>query len=153
MAGISVGAAATNRAYTIYAGYTNINMDYAATASGILKFVDLWFNTNASSVKVATFSMSGTTFTPRSVVTIGAVTAGSKQTFNVNLVVNIGDYIGYYASAGLLEQDSSGGSGIYYKSGDQTGGATRYTLDAGSVGSIYGYGPVIERTYSIVFGV
>jgi len=70
--------------------------------------------------EVATFYVvSGDNLTTRDTYAIGNVTAGAKQTFAVDLDVEVGDYIGIYNSAGAIEVDLSGGSGLWRLNSDE----------------------------------
>lgn len=144
MTAIDIGSAATDRNSAAGATYTYIPLANTANASGKITSVELWFNTNATGVKVGTFSRSGAVFTPRSSASIGSVTAGSKQTFTgLNIDVVTGDYIGYYAASGGMDYSNSGGSGYYYKAGDQFGaGAQTYSTNGAELFdfSLYGTG-------------
>jgi hypothetical protein len=150
---IDIGGGATNRASTIsVAGYTAIDLANPANASGVITSVELWFNTNGSGVKIGTFyNTTGNNYRCRDVETIGDVTAGSKQTFEVSLDVESGDFIGIYGTGGNIEADRSGGSGNFYKAGDQTdGGEALYELDAGYVMSLYGTGGEAQITRKVM---
>jgi len=140
MAAIDVGSGAINRSAYRGDSYTRIGLFNPANATGRLQYVELWFETNATGVKVATFSKSGSVFTARDVVTIGNVTAGSKQTFSVDLAVSVGDYIGVYYQTGTISADTSGGTGIYNLYGDHTDDAETYALGAGDAISLYATG-------------
>jgi hypothetical protein len=140
MTSIDMGSEATDRLSSIVSGSTYIDMGNPANESGTITSVELWFTFNAETVKVATFSKSGTTFTPRAVATIGAVAKAAKRTFAVSLAVASGDYIGIYFSSGQLDRSTSGGSGVYYKSGDNTGAAGSYALEDGHAISVYATG-------------
>jgi hypothetical protein len=129
---------------------TFIDMENPVAIAGTLTSAELWFNAivgTATGVKVATFSKDGSTFTPRSVSSIGNVTAGSKQTKAVNLAAVIGDYIGFYVLNGYIEADSTGGAAYWSAAGDQTGGPAAFTEYAGRIVSIYatGTGPTIVQ--------
>lgn len=110
------------------AEYTYINRGVTATGTGTITRIEMWVHTNLTDCKVATFYLDGGNFlTARDVVTIGAVASGAKRTFTedsgsdpIALEVEIGDYIGFYASAGSMELDISGEAGKWFDSGDQT---------------------------------
>lgn len=118
-----------------------------ANADGEITSASFWFNTAASGVRVGTYYLvSGTTFKCRDSAAIGAVTAGSKQTFTqdssgnpLSLEVHTGDFIGWYVTGGNLEKDSSG-TGIYYVSGEyiDPGDQASFTQISGYGVSIYG---------------
>ena len=140
---LDIGPGATNRANTNVADFTMIDTANPANVDGEITSVELWFNTSATGVKVGTFEyISGTSFDLRDSETLGAVTAGSKQTFSgLNIACVSGDYIGIYFATGLIDWSASGGSGVYYLAGDQFGaGSQSYTISADTAFSIYGIG-------------
>jgi hypothetical protein len=140
---LDVGPGAIDRTNSLLTGRTRIAAANPVNATGRVTSIELWFSNydvNGAGVKVATFSKSGSIFTPRAVATIGVVTKGSKQTFAVSLAAETGDYIGMYSSSGELETDTVGGSGLWSAVGDYTGSATTYTEAAGYEPSIYGSG-------------
>lgn len=141
---IDIGDAAISRASTLPLGFTRPILANPANATGKLTSVELWFATSATSVKIGTASKSGDNFTIRDYETIGSVTGGSKQTFSsLNINVVVGDYIIIYWAAGTVEYSTAGGSGSYYKSGDQFGlGVQTYTShpDGSGALSVYGIG-------------
>lgn len=140
---IDIGAGATDRASMMDLGtYTIIDKTNPANDTGTITSFELWYNTNATGVKIGTFSGSGTSYTNRDYETIGSVTSGSKQTFSgLNCDVVTGDVIGIHQTGGNIENDTSGGSGLYLKDGDQFGAGTQtfgYWVDYPL--SIYGIG-------------
>jgi hypothetical protein len=141
---IDVGEGAIDRGTSLTFGFTRVALGNPANENGKLTSIELWFATIAENVKVGTFSKSGDIFTPRDSVTIGTVAAGTKQTFSdLDMDVVSGDYIGIYYSAGAMEHHATGGSGSYYKAGDQFGaGAQTYAAqpDPAGVFSLYGIG-------------
>ncbi len=145
---IDIGPGATDRVTNYGAGYTAICADNPANDTGIISSFECYANTNILGAKVGTFSGSGTSYTSRDVETIGIIVAGSKQTFSgMNCDVVVGDFIGCYFASGTIEAATSGGGGIYEKTGDQFGaGAQTYSLDTGWVMSLYGSGVTILIT-------
>lgn len=149
MADIDIGAGASNRAGTVSGGgYTDIDLNNAANGTGTLTSVEIWAATDLANCVVGTFYTSDyVTFTCRDSATIGAVTAGSKQTFDVSgtpITVQTGDYLGIYYTSGKLERDSSGYDGLYWYYGeaiDATDSAD-FTFLAGDALSIYATGTV-----------
>lgn len=145
MGAIDVGPGATDRAGSYDGSATVVCVTNTANDSGTLTSFEVWANTNiASGFKMGTFSGSGTSYDDRDYETIGAVTAGSKQTFSgLNCTVVTGDFIGaYWPYGGKLEAASSGGGGIYYYAlSDRFGqGSGTYTSQAGYEVSIYATG-------------
>lgn len=138
---IDVGAAATNRGITESAGFTIIAKNNPANSSGTITSVEIYAETNMNGVIVATFSADGNNITARDSYSIGSVTAGSKQTFEVELSVETGDYLGFYNSSGGISLDGTGGDGRWYKSGDYTDCVDEaFTSGAGTIYSIYATG-------------
>ena len=116
-----VGSAATDRASTYSYGSTLLDEANPVNVGGIINSIEVWANTNMTGLKVASFYGSGGSYTCRAVVSIGDVTAGSKQTFTgLSLAVEAGDFIGCYFATGTIEYASAGGTVIYQKSGDVT---------------------------------
>lgn len=138
---IDVGAAATNRGAAESAGFTIIAKNNPANSSGTITSVEIYAETNMDGVIVATFSADGNNITARDSYSIGSVTAGSKQTFEVELSVETGDYLGFYNSSGGISSDGTGGDGRWYKSGDYTDCVDEaFTSGAGTIYSIYATG-------------
>ncbi|MBA7591969.1 hypothetical protein ES708_34140 [subsurface metagenome] len=89
-------------------GYTNVNIGNPANASGKITSVEIWANTILFDCKVGIFYVvSGNILSTRDWVQIGTVTAGAKKTFEVDLEVEEGDYIGI-CQEGDIEYDTSG---------------------------------------------
>ncbi len=110
MPSIDVGSAATNRDLSAALGTTYIDMANAANLDGIIETLELWANTTMSGCKVGIFERTtGDKFKCRAVADIGAVTAGSKQTFSgLSLAIKTGDFIGLYNTGGKLEYGTGG---------------------------------------------
>ena len=143
MAVIDVGPGAIDRASAGSGLKTIIDLANPANDTGKIDTFEIWCAIDSTGVKMGTFYGSGTDYTSRDVETIGDVTGGSKQTFSgLDCDVSTGDYAGlYWVGTSSLELDSSGGSGFYYKAGDQFGtGQQTYTLAASYAVSIYGTG-------------
>lgn len=83
------------------------------------------------------------TFTARDSQTIGTVTGGSKQTFEVNISVVVGDYIGICRSGGALYGEAVG-DGYWVESGDATEGTGSFLFVADRTLSVYGTGITID---------
>jgi len=142
MGAIDVGPGATNRASTSIGGSTNILVTNPANDSGTLTSFEVWAQSNLASFKMGTFSGSGTSYDDRDYESIGAVTAGSKQTFTgLNCDVVTGDFIGAHWTTGNMEAATSGGGGMYYVLGDKFGGGSAtYALGSGYELSLYATG-------------
>jgi len=134
MALIDIGSAVGGRVSCVAGAKTLIVMENPANDSGNITSIEIWAAAPMNGTNhVATFSKSGSKFTPRDVVTIGTVAAGSKQTFTVTLGVSVGDYIGIYYSAGEIERDSAGVNHIWGMDGDYTGSGEQTFSDWGAL--------------------
>jgi hypothetical protein len=142
MADIDIGPGATDRASNYGAPYTFIDLANAANDTGTITSAELWFYTSETVAKIGTFYGSGTNYTYRASATLGAVTSGSKQTFTgLSIAVSEGDFLALCNKTGYIEYASSGGSGLYYDSGDlMTPGTHTYYPLSGDVISIYATG-------------
>jgi len=141
---LDVGGGATNRGAAFVSGFTVIDVANPVNADGVITRVELWANTNLTGVEVAMFyNIVGAVYSTRSVATIGAVVAGSVQSFDVELPCQAGDYIGMYWAAGNMELDMAGGAGIMGIAGDQIPGyGVTYGLLAARQLSIAGIGKI-----------
>lgn len=142
---IDIGSGATNRDGSQNATYTTLCDGNYANATGILDSFEIWFVTDATGLKMGTFSGSGTTYDDRDYESIGNVTSGSKQTFTgKNCSVSQNDLLGAYWATGTIERNATdGGNGNYWVSGDKFGsGSTSYS-DGDKTVSMYatGYTP------------
>ncbi|MBA7467763.1 hypothetical protein ES707_02984 [subsurface metagenome] len=128
---IDIGEAAVWRAGSSGPGDTYINTGNPANASGIIDTVEIWAKEDMTGCKVGTFyKTNGNTLKCRSVVEIGDVPSGSKQTFtDLSLAVVTGDYIGIYPDSGRVAYISFGGAGVWIKSGDGCVVDTEATYD------------------------
>ena len=140
MVPIGVGPGATDRATYVDPGYTIICLGNPANASGVLTSAEIWAASNITGMRIGTFYNSGgNTYVCRDSETIGDVTSGSKQTFEVSINVEVGDYLGAYWETGTMERDLTGEDGYYYVSGEHIdpSDSENYTLSAGRAISIY----------------
>ncbi|GAI62725.1 unnamed protein product, partial [marine sediment metagenome] len=80
--------------------------------SGKITSIEIWANKTLLDCKVATFYIeSGNNLSTRDWELIGTVISGSKKTFEVDIEVKEGDYIGIsYSRDGKIEIDASGGN-------------------------------------------
>lgn len=116
---IDIGPGAVYRASDLGV-WTAIDRNNPANESGKITSVEIWANVELINCEVAIFYDTGSGYyTTRSDVAIGTVTAGSKQTFPVDLTVEAGDVIGIYYTGGKIGYNNVGyGGGFTYKSGD-----------------------------------
>ena len=119
MAPITIGAAAIDR--TKYGAITStiVGKEGAASGSGKINSVEIWLDVDywdGADVEVATFIDEGSNvLSTRGSELLGDVAKGSKQTFSgLDMDVVAGDYLGIYGTAGLIEQDWTGGEGLWY---------------------------------------
>jgi hypothetical protein len=133
MAAIDVGSGATTRTWIATTNYTIIDLANPCNDNGTIDSIEVYCHTNATGVKVGLFYGSGTSYTCRSYINIGNVTAGSKVTTACSLTAQSGDYIGFYTSSGNLYAALSGGTGSMWKSADQFGQGEQTYADGGAV--------------------
>ncbi len=140
---LDVGSGAIDRPSYENPANTLIDLANPATLTGTLISVEIWAHSNLTGLRVGTFYLvSGTTYKCRDSETIGAVTAGSKQTFSVSINIEAGDFIGCYFDTGQIDWSASGGSGYMYIAGEYIDPEDQavYTLAANQAISLYGTG-------------
>jgi hypothetical protein len=119
---IDVGFTASDRAKKTPTNtdFTFVDNANSANATGKITSIDIWAGDNMTNCEVATFYVvSGNNLSTRDTQAIGSVTAGSKQTFIVDLDVTTGDYIGiYFSTGGSLDYDTGLGGTEWYQNGD-----------------------------------
>ena len=142
---IDIGEPAIDRGSQIYYSRTFVNQGNPANESGSITSVEIWANITINNCEVATFYVvSGNNLSTRDTEFIGTVTAGSKQTFEVNLDVQAGDYIGIWVPSGAMEYETSGGGGMWRNEEDQIPCSdVSFSLYADYVVSLYGTGATI----------
>ncbi|MBA7500266.1 hypothetical protein ES704_03021 [subsurface metagenome] len=116
---IDIGSAAINRSNWRDYGVSLIVKENPANASGRITSVDVWFKDGTSGAWVATFyETDPNRFTARDRQWIGPIALGVKETFEVDLKVEEGDYIGiFFGLEGQIEADTEG-EGIWSRVGD-----------------------------------
>jgi hypothetical protein len=144
-AAIDVGSGAADLDSAQAATNTWIDFANPADGTGEITSVQLWFNTDATGVKVGTFSGSGTDYDDRDYEVIpGTVTAGAVRTYAVNIDVVVGDFIGVYFATGTIEYATAAGTGIGIYGGDAFGGGVQtYTLYSPRALALYGTGSTL----------
>lgn len=150
---ISIGATAIDRGYNRPSNQTYIDKYNPANTSGTITQIEIWAAVNLANCKVATFYVvSGDNFSTRDYEVIGAVTSGSKQTFNVNIDVQEGDYIGLSFTAGNIECENSG-STIYYHWNVDIIPCSNETFwaEGNSQLSLHGIGTTGEEKANVIF--
>jgi len=143
---ITIGAGATSR--TSYWGnnVTYVSMAGTASGDGEIDTWELYFRANGASVEVATFYVvSGNNLSTRDTETIGDVASGSKQTFTAPTILGTtvltGDYAGVSLPTGWIEADKTGGTGVWYASGDNIPCTNQaFSLLSNDDVSVYGTG-------------
>jgi hypothetical protein len=101
---IDIGSPAIDRVSSYGAVATFISMDNPANLNGTITSVELYAYTTMTNVEIATFYIIGSNIlSTRDNEYIGTVNAGSKQTFNVNISVQEGDFLGFYMASGTTE--------------------------------------------------
>lgn len=134
---------------------TKIDVTVTADNTGIITSFEMWFQVNATGVKVGTFFThpSGTDCTVRDFETVGSVASGSKQTFSgLNCDVVLYDNIGHYAANGADAEATTGGT-VYYHSGDGFDGSSHTYSSLERTLSIYGVGTTIIGWAHKIMGI
>ena len=95
---IDVGSPAIDRVGLIEGARTLIDKTNPSNFTGKINKIQIWAQETIGGMRVGTFYLvSGTTYACRDSTKIGAVTAGSVQTFSgMQLNVKVGDFIGCY---------------------------------------------------------
>jgi len=120
MAVIAIGSSAIDRASSASVTSTMIMKDNPANLSGKITSVQIYAAVTIENCEVGIFEQVDTdVFTTRSNAALGQVVQGATRTFEVDLDVAAGDFIGIYGTEGSIDRsDSEGGLGIWYKAGD-----------------------------------
>jgi len=114
---IDIGSAATDRPSSV-GDRTLIEAANPANASGILTSVEIYVAVAMTGVEIATFYSTGTNqFSTRDYVTIGNATVGHHQ-YDVELDVEVGDYLGMFFVTGELDRNSDAGTFYWYDNTD-----------------------------------
>ncbi|MBA7585690.1 hypothetical protein ES708_27678 [subsurface metagenome] len=141
---IDIGADAIDRASYVAVGYTIIDKNNPANASGILHTVKVYAYLSLSGLRVGTFyTTDGNKLKCRDSELIGYVENKAVRTFTgLSIAVEAGDYIGCYYTAGNIERDTEGFLGIWGRYGESIdpGDQATYTFYAGDAMSLYGIG-------------
>lgn len=123
---IDVGAACTNRGtYQGGSSRTFVERSNPANGTGTIDYVCMYVVqcTTPTDVDIASFSASGNTLTTNGSITVSIPSAGQKI-YNAPgdftaFGISTGEYIGGYLPSNVfLEADNSGGTGIWYATGD-----------------------------------
>ncbi|MBA7617107.1 hypothetical protein ES703_24418 [subsurface metagenome] len=143
---IDVGADPIDRTDLYGMGYTLIDTNNPANASGILHTVKVYALGNIVGLRVGTFyATNGDVFKCRDSEFIGDVAAGAERTFTgLSIAVEEGDYIGCYYTAGAIECDKVGFLGLWGRYGEfiDPGDEAAQGFLEGAAISLYGYGDI-----------
>ena len=105
---IDIGNPATARADNI-GSRTVVAQDNPAGASGVIDKVEIYAAQDLSDLTVGIFYVvSGNNLSTRDYVYIGAVAAWDKRSFDVDLEIESGDYIGAWIGSGGIKADFEG---------------------------------------------
>lgn len=142
---VDIGEEAIDRPTDITHDRTVINKGNPASVRGEVNSIDIWCPgfPDITGLIVGTFyTTNENTLKCRDSEAIpGAITGGSKVTKAVSIAVEIGDYIGAYYTAGMIENSISGYGGRWNVAGEfiDPNDETEYSLDAGYGISLGGY--------------
>ena len=145
---IDVGPGAVYSVHSFGWSTTLLAKGNPANDSGWLDTIEVFAYSSMQGAKVGTFSGSGTSYTNRDCETIGGVTAGSKQTYTgLSCVVQTGDFLGIYWSAGYIRISGGVSGDAYYLAGDQCGTGAKTYYIYHHYPSIYGTGDTGEAGF------
>jgi hypothetical protein len=140
---IVIGTTPVNRASSSDYDSTWVDKNQTATGTGTIDTWQLWAESAMAGCDVATFFVvSGNNLSTRDYEALGAVAAGSTQTYSGKSTdVILGDYPGVKPqTSGAIERDNSG-VGYWYAAGDQIPCTNQaFTLVATRIISLYGTG-------------
>jgi len=141
---IDIGTGAViGDSYWVAPNYTTISTGNPANADGTIDTFEIYPHTSQSGVKVGTFSGGSGTFNNRDYELIGTVTAGAPDPdvfTGLSCDVLTDDVIGFVLTGGAIKV-TTGGTAMWFKSGDQFGtGAQTYSRAADNAISLYGTG-------------
>jgi hypothetical protein len=140
---IDIGMPAIDRSGSVTGGYTEVDKNNPANESGTINKVRIYALSgyDMTDVEVGIFYIvSGNNLTTRDSAFIGTVVGGSVQTFDVDLTVVAGDYIGLFWTGGRIEKDESGAVGDWRKGGDNIPCTnTLFSFYADRCVSLYGF--------------
>jgi len=144
---IDIGADPIDRTSARQGGWTYIDKNNPANASGTLHSIKIWARTNITGLRVGTFyTTNGDTLKCRDSVVIGDVPVGLQEFTELSIAVETGDYIGFYWDSFFedIEADMSGLAGVWYVLGEyiDPNDETAYDSLAGYAISLYGYGDI-----------
>lgn len=145
MAIIDIGVEPIGRT-TAYVNYTLINKANPANATGKITSIEVWVTGNCN-LDVATFTQGAANyFTTRDQETLMSVIAGAKRTFEVDLDVVEGDFIGCFSgTGGIAGITTTDGEGVWYKASGQIPCENlSFALSAAWVMDLYGIGTTVE---------
>ena len=136
--------------YYIGTDTTYISKYNPANRSGRLTHIEIYAHTSMTGCEVATFHQSDTNvFVTRDTHYIGNVAAGAKRSFDVDLEVEAGDFIGIHFVTGQIELDGGISCGNWFLNGDyipQENPVTFVVSGTTYAMMLYGSGTIVAPT-------
>ena len=151
MADIDIGSAAILRSGTMSYGYTILDDNNPANATGILTMVQMYCIEITTGIWVGTFyNTGGNTYKCRDSVYIATSPIGVGTHTELSIEVQTGDIIGIYYPSGRISQDAAGGVRNLRLEGNYAspGAEGTYTAQSSRVLSLYGEGQLPPAVYS-----
>jgi hypothetical protein len=149
---LDIGAGASAYDQYEYIDGTLIDITNPANDTGFITSIQIYISSYASAtnVLVGTFYGSAGSFTNRDFANLGTLTPGSHTINGLHIAVSAGDFLGVHADVQdigpYIDENSSGGSGVYYDNSGQNRfnpGTYTYTLSgAGYKIALYGTGSI-----------
>ncbi|MBA7589265.1 hypothetical protein ES708_31346 [subsurface metagenome] len=141
---IDIGSDPIDRASTLNWGYTYVDRNNPANASGTLHSVKVYSDGIFGLIVGTFYTTNGNTLKCRDSVNVGDAAPGLQTVTELSLEVQEGDYIGCYFATMFqdIDADLSGFAGVWQVSGEfiDPGDEAEYTFYAGDALSLYGTG-------------
>ena len=129
-------------------GATSVDMNNSSNGTGTITQIQIFCSTNITDCEVATFFVvSENNLSTRDTEYIGTVLADDTRTFDVNLDVTEGDYIGIWSPSGKNRCATSGGTiGVWYSYSNKIPCTNQtFSILANGILSLYGTGATEEE--------
>ena len=151
---ITIGNPAIAGGTIVGNGVTIVDKKTPADGTGTITTVEFWSSAGSAGANnaVAVYSANGNNLTTRDFEVLGAI-AVNYNSFEVNLDVVEGDYIGIYLVSAEPESTAGAGTGLWYKVGDQTNVSdVTFALYTSSYISLKGTGATAPTFPIVKFG-
>ena len=148
---VDIGAEALDRVTYMPFGYTMVSKTNPASINGTIASIEIFAKESIAGLIIGTFYLTGENRLKCRASEVIPGTLIAKVTKPVSILVEVGDYIGYYSSSGELEVGQNGEPGVWYKEGESIspGDEEIYIFTDNRIASLGGYIPVVGWTGKI----